>query len=597
MEHKLSLDLNEILNIQSPSDEIISGDGYTATVRTIDNGDNFLFIELEPGVPLTLTHTTAQSVFLLDEKHRESKSDNRYGRNKLSGWQSLTTCENFSFILSKQYLYHELQEGASSVLELIEETPLAHDATNGLVKLISSEYKSSACIILSREPLFTSEESKDAYLTVYYDELYAHNAACSTWYMPHALNTKLAESIIPFTPDGYQVSVHHSSKKELVPLFRKYRDRLIYNLLYNAVITVTRFQPKSDGLFLTTFTSSWLYKRYGLSAPYIDTRLNETFSNAYEDIIKEIPSLKTEDISFNYAEFLLKRLEKGEIYRSDNGIFFPDYFDLTGTHFTHTSLNHQLGIASYFLKKFDQSSNSRYLKAYQDLIAFIQDTADRWINFSTGDLYYEILQTPEGNWNFQSKDYTYVTLNDLLTVIKNYRTIFSKTLPKIEKLIIAKLQFLDTSGFGVFDSYAPAPSGEGVMGKEVSKRLLKETGLDRFARKDYVKKDLTHKYTFNFDIAMPIQASLAISKIQFIEISQGVIRFNDPIISHWNYAIEIHNNSELLVQSSYLASPVFKAPITADGFTHIIIYVKDADSSSAICTITLTPDLQTLYEA
>ncbi|MBI6918976.1 hypothetical protein JET68_09215 [Pseudomonas monteilii] len=583
------LNLNTVLNMEFSGDHILEENGFVATVRAIDNGDKIIFLELNPEAELSLVHTPLQSSVRLDEKYRTPKIDNRYGYNRVSGWQSLCISENYSFIYSKQYIYRELQDGDSKVLELIEEIPLVHQVDEGMLALKSSEHKSNACIILSREQLFTSEESRDSYLKMFYDELYAHNAACSTWYCAHALNTKLAESILPYTPDGYQVSVHHSSKKELLPLFRKNRDRLLYNLLYNAVFTVTQYQPKSDGLFLTTFTSSWLYRRYKLPAPYIDTRLNETFSNTYDDIIKEIPSLMTEDISFNYAEFLLKRADRGEIYRSENGMFFPDYFDLSGEIFTHTSLNHQLGIASYFLKKYDQSGHGEYLKAYHSLIAFITDTADHWINLATGDLYYEILKSPDGDWKFQSKDYTYVTLNDLLTVIKNYRSLFSKNLPEIEKLIISKLRFLDDSGFGIFDSYAPAPSGEGVMGKEVSKRLLRETGLDIYAKKDYFKEDLTHSYTYNFDIPSPLPVTRAISRLKFIEHTQGVIKFNDPIVSHWNYSLAIHDSGELLTQSSYQSTPIFKAPVTITKSCQIRVFVKDMDSNSAVANITLTP--------
>lgn len=585
----MTLNLSAVLDMDFSGDQILNGDGYTATLRAIDNGDIIIFLELHPGARLSLAHSSLQSTQRLDEKYRTPKVDNRYGSNRLSGWQSLCISEPYSFVHSKQYIYRELEYGESKVLELIDEIALVPHEDGLSLALTASQHKSNACFILSKEPLFTNNESRDSYLTMFYDELYAHNAACSTWYCADALNTKLAESILPYTPDGYQVSVHHSSKKELLPLFRKYHDRLLYNLLFNAVITVTTHQPRSDGLFLTTFTSSWLHRRYELSAPYIDTRLNETFSNTYDEIIKEIPSLIVEDISFNYAEFLLKRAARNEVYRSKNGFFFPDYFDLSGEKFTHTSLNHQLGIASYFLKKYNQSNRDEYLTAYHSVVAFIRDTAEHWIYLSTGDLYYEILKAPNGAWVFQSKDYTYVTLNDLLTVIKNYRSLFSKNLPEIEKLIISKLHFLDKSGYGIFDSYAPAPSGEGVMGKEVSKRLLKETGLDIHAKKNYSRPDTTHFYTYSFAIPCPLPVTLAVTRLKFIEHTQGVLKFNDPAVSHWHYSIAVYDKGELLIQSGYHPAPAFKAPIKISATSQIKIFIKDMDSNSAVANITLTP--------
>lgn len=588
-ENSLRLNLEEVLSISSTSDSTISTDQCIATIRSIDNGDKILFIEINPKTEVLIAHAPVLSNKKLDLKYRSPNVDNRYGYNKLTGWQLLAACERYSFISSKQYIYRELKEGDSKLLELIEERPLQHLLDEGELKISRTEYSSSVCIVISSHQLFESEESLDAYLSMYYGELYANNAACSSWYLPYALNTKLAESIIPYTPDGYQVSVHHSSKKELLPLFRKYHDRFLYNLLVNAVVTVTEHHPKADGLFLTTFTSSWLFKRYGLSAPYIDTRLNETFSNAYEDIRKEIPSLSGVDISFNYAEFLLKKEKDNGVYRTKNGLFFPDYFDLDGKHFTHTSLNHQLGIASYFLKKYEQSKKCIYLETYKKLVDFIRDTAQNWIDNCSGDLFYEIIEGSDGGWKFQSKDYVYVTLNDLLNVLKNYRLLFLSDMPEIELLIKSKLNFLDDSGFGIFDSYAPAPSGEGMMSKEVAKRLLKETGMDRFSKKNYFKKDELHNYSYNFELALPLPVSRAISRLQFIEYSQGSIRFNDPAVFHWSYAIEIYNEIEMIGQSGYLSNPLFKTPFHSNKIKKLNVFIKDEDSNSRIAKVTLTP--------
>lgn len=563
--------------------------GSRVTIRHIDNGDRIVFIELAQGDSITLGHGRVESSVKMDDLYRAPPPDNRYGLNKLTGWQEWLTCNGYNFVLSKKYLFRERAEGTSALYELISEKRIDVDLSGNTTLVSSDGERASFCLVLSREPLFSSPEALTAYLSLYYSELYAHNAACSTWYMPKSLNTKLATSVIPYTPDGYQVSVHHSSKRELLSLYKIHRDRLLYALLYNAVETVIRHQPQSSGMFLTTYTSSWLYSRYKIGAPYIDTRLNETFSNAFEEIRQIIPAFSGVDISYSYAEFLLAQARKQSLYKSARGYFFPDYFQVDGNVLTHTSLNHQLGIASYFLAKYRQSGRQDILDAYNNVIAFVEDTSPNWINPENGDLFYEILPADDGGWNFQSKDYVYVTLNDLLLVLKRHRETFERNLPELEGLVRSKLGYLDSVGLGVFDSYAPPASGEGVVGKAQAKRLLRETGLHVYAEKNYVKEDPFHEYLYRFSVSVSLSALKSALGLRFIGRQQNLVLFGDPVVPHWVYALKVDWSEGGSQTTGYHVEPTFRLSNTQLEVEKMTIYIRDDDSNSSVGTIELTP--------
>ena len=103
-ENSLRLNLEEVLSISSTSDSTISTDQCIATIRSIDNGDKILFIEIKPKTEVLIAHAPVLSNKKLDLKYRSPNVDNRYGYNKLTGWQLFAACERYSFISSKQYI-------------------------------------------------------------------------------------------------------------------------------------------------------------------------------------------------------------------------------------------------------------------------------------------------------------------------------------------------------------------------------------------------------------------------------------------------------------------------------------------------------------
>ncbi|MGL6006817.1 hypothetical protein [Aeromonas sobria] len=572
-----SLNINYILN--QKTEQKITIDDVSYLIRKIDNDDYFIFFEINEGCSLDIFFDVSfLSNIRLDNKYVEPPFDVRYGNNKLTGWQSYVKSSCYEFVTSKRYAYKIATNEQSKVYELCSELDVLINERQ--ISIPESECKQSFTLIISKSTLFSDEHILDKYLELFYSELSHNNAVCSTWYLYNGLYTKLPESIIPYTKNGYQVSIHHSSKKELIPLYRNTDCRFIYNLLYNAAFTVLSYQPQFMGLFLTTYTSAWLHRRYALSAPYIDTRLNETFTNALNDIKEITPSFDNFDISLNYANFLISQIDSKCVYRSNKGIFFPDYFDTSMNNKTHTSLNHQLGIANYLLECYKKTNKSEYADVYHRILEFIIETSDKWLT-PEGDLYYELLEDSSG-FIFSGKDYTYVTLNDILIVIDKHKEFYGETIPKLEILAQSKMRFLDNSGYGLFNPDSKIPSGEGILDKEKSKKLVLKLGLDGACKRylNYIDSNNLYSYTFNRSISE--QVLNAVHSIQLIS-TKNSIAFNDPGIKHWEYNLEQLNNF-----SRNNSFPMF-SPLNYNIDMPLILSIKDLDTSECIVIIEVEP--------
>lgn len=573
----ISLDIRYIL--EQPTEKNNHIDGVSFLVRKIDNDDYFVFFEISSGCGLVSNFGDPfSSITRLDNKYVVPPFDVRYGNNRLTGWQSYVKSSNYECVISKRYTYKIVTDGQSKVHELLYEKDVTIDANNLSIPI--EEYTQSFSMIISRVKLFENEDSLGSYLDLFYSELSHNNAACSTWYFYNGLYTKLPESIMPYTKNGYQISIHHSSKRELIHFYRNSGCRFIYNLLYNAAFTILNYQPQYMGLFLTTYTSAWLYRRYSLSAPYIDTRLNETFTNALNDIKGITSSFNDVDISLNYADFLISQIDSKCIYKTNNGIFFPDYFDATLTNKTHTSLNHQLGIANHLLDCFKKTNKKEYADLYHRILNFIIETSSEWIT-PEGDLYYELYENSSG-FVFSGKDYTYVTLNDLLMLINRHREFYGKSIPELETLVQKKLIFLDKCGYGLFNPTSKVPSGEGVMDKEKSKQLALKLCLDGVCERhlDYVDNNNEYSYVFNRSVSDKVLSSIL--SIQLVS-TKNAIEFNDPGIKHWGYNLTQSN-----VFSRENNFPIFSS-LNYNNDMPLTLSIKDLDTSECIAVIEVEP--------
>lgn len=531
-------------------------------IRTFPNNDIACFFELD-GNDCSIVIEKIISSIEMDLLYQKPLYDNRYGDMLVSGWQALLETENFQIIMSKIYEYNIQEENSSFVNEFVSEEKINiyTDMSQSVLNFGKSKYKRSFCLFLTNGSFFHSNDNLGAYLKLFYNELAMCNGACSTWYFYDSLMTKLAHSIKPFTPNGFQVSIHHSSKRELMHLYRVNQDRFLYDLLVNAAYTIINYQDKHENMFLTTYTSKWLFDRYQMESPYIDTRLNETFFNTFNDIKKVTGCFEDIDYNENYAVFLIGEMDK--VYQSKNGIFFPDYFSVDGSKLTHSSLNHQLGIANYVLKLYQLTQKQEYLQIYNKMIAFVCDTKIKWI-MPNNDLFYEVKKR-DNELVFEGKDYVYVTLSDLLFLLNNHYEIFDSYLEDVIFLVNKKIKYLVNNGY---DPEYPnnIASGEGDNDRQHIVRLLKK--LDLYFLLD-IARNKDDSYLSNLNTVLDIELDKEIPSAWWLYLKAK----ESFITGESNIADRFYRLNQLLHNSSvpYKAS-IGKNSLFAYGGIGVIIH-------------------------
>ncbi len=367
-------------------------------------------------------------------------------------------------IYSKIHYYNILEkkyneEEKSVLYELKNEKNMINTEQKLSFTIEKSKGICSFFILYSKAKLFASDINLEKYLDFFFTGLKNNNVVNSFFLTPSGTFTKLPYSIEPFTKDGYGYSLHHSSKKELFQLGVQNGDRFYYNMMLNAIIQAKLYRKNDNNVFYTEYTSSWLKKQSNIYAPYIDTRLNETFYLQIVDFNKLYN--KNIDISNeNYLNFLVKYYKDNKIlYSKSDGIFFPDYFKNDSDFLSHTSLNHQLGIMG--LLRNSSEINEEFKMLYEKMFEFLEETYIEWVNKENNDLFYS-LKVENGNYVYSGKDYIYVTLIDLLIVQENYLSKNGETNEKINYLIKSKMKFLDNNGYGIFNENSKLPQGEGV---------------------------------------------------------------------------------------------------------------------------------------
>ena len=234
------------------------------------------------------------------------------------------------------------------------------------------------------------------------------------------------------------------------------------------------YQSQDSGLFLTAYTSTWLKKDTGITAPYVDTRLNETFILMLKDFQKSVLWLNDLEPMRDYADFFYsKYVSRDQVYTIQDGVFFPDYFKKKSQLLAHTSLNHQLGIAQIMLNAWQKYEDDNHLKVFNAVMLFVKLSCEEWKKPS-GDLFYGIKKCKGGALEYFGDDYIYVTLIDLMRVqIACCDNGFGR-LSYLDNLIESKLSYLKTTEYNVFSEYPKKASGEKVNSVEEVLVLYKQ---------------------------------------------------------------------------------------------------------------------------
>jgi ABC-type multidrug transport system ATPase subunit len=261
------------------------------TKRQLFNKDYFLYFEyVGQSSVLSILTDKVLNVARYDHLYQKPPFDNRYWENKLTGFYAYLDLAVGSVIVSKVYYYkrliHKHGDGESIVYEFIRESDAVSLNENSVMNVsLDCNTKDSVLfyILVSKDKIFRDMDNLGRYLEYYYKALYNNSVWNSFFTSPEGTFTKLPYSIEPFTKDGYGYSLHHSSRKDLIPFYNQTKERFFEDFILNAVFQAYLYQPRENGMFLTAYTSTWLKKDIGFTAPYIDTRLNETFILMLQD--------------------------------------------------------------------------------------------------------------------------------------------------------------------------------------------------------------------------------------------------------------------------------------------------------------------------
>lgn len=460
----------------------IEDTSFKITKRVLKSGDIFLYIEGENSKEqqIQIELDTVKQELIFEKYYKKPPYDNRYGENKISGLSKYLDLEKGSACFTKIYYFRERTEkyesGESYLLELIAERNDIECKENIIkVKLQKCESQFCFTMILSRDKLFRNLDNLDEYMKYYYKSVYNNSVWCSFFLRPSGTYTKLPYSIEPFTRDGYGFSLQHSSRKDMIPYYEQTKENFFLDMIENAILQTFLYQKNENYVFFTPFTSTWLKKDTGITAPYIDTRLNETFCHFLEDFLPYSEWKGKIEPSKNYVDFLYERwIEGKQVYQVENGVFFPDYFKKGLKGMTHASLNHQLGTASIFSKEYEKTKNTKYLDVFKAILFFVEQTKEDWIEKQSGDLYYGVRMN-QGKLEYYGKDYIYVTLLDLLLVQEQFlKWNDGKPNKVLYDLTVKKITYLETTKYAVFDEKSVPAPGEGVNSRKQVVKLIEK---------------------------------------------------------------------------------------------------------------------------
>ena len=456
------------------------------TKRHIDNGDIFLYFDIknptEQKISFKLNRffklNKISKIINFERYYDKPEFDIHYGENKITGPYAYLDFRRGSAVISKLYyfkeLYYSYGDEYSIIYELDEENSdieLKNDLINVNVSNISENC--SFFILLSNKKLFKEIKNLNSYFKKYFEGIKNNDVINSYFVKYDGTYTKQPYSIEPFTKDGYGFSLSHSSKNELIPYLKDKKDRYFYDFIVNSIMQTFLYQKSDNGVFFSPYTSTWLKKDTGITAPYIDTRLNEAFNIMLVNFKRIYPKFNIEDNNRNYCDFLIKQAKLNNVYQFGGGLFFPDYFKENLKNKTHTSLNHQIGIINLMFKMYKKTNQKKYLDTFKKMIVFLDATHEMWINPSNKNLYYG-LRMQNNQIEMFGDDYIYVTLIDLLLLQKNLAKINGHINSNMDMLIQSKMKYLNNSGFSIIDSNAKLPPGEKINSREVALELYNE---------------------------------------------------------------------------------------------------------------------------
>jgi hypothetical protein len=353
-----------------------------------------------------------------------------------SSQSSLVSKVIYSNTLTKTY-----SSGFSTLRELWGEAEVELDQETITVQLKPNATHAEGWIIMAQGKLFEGNELQE-----YIDWVQRTNE--NTWYTAQGHYAKIAWSIDPFTRKGYGRSPGTNLGSNELKRYSSSGRRIDYVLLYQKLLGLEKLPRNDDGMVLTEYTSTYVQKNSGITAPFVDSRFNEQISEFYEMMLNRFDLTELLPRIDDFATYVVHQIESGVINSLGNDHFLPpDYFGdspHTPPLLAHSSLNHSLGIANRLITTYLTTGRSEFRDYGLAIINTIEYQGTMWLN-EAGDTFYRM--TPSGQ--FDSTDYKEVTLVDLLMAQQNLLKLGMNQSEVLGELIRSKVAFLTSVGYNL----------------------------------------------------------------------------------------------------------------------------------------------------
>ncbi|MFJ7934354.1 hypothetical protein [Sporosarcina sp. NPDC096371] len=441
---------------------------YSITERTLGNGTVFLFdrlenegrfaYEVETAFVLPddadVTDTSWNPQIVEHPYHDVFGQDptvNPFGRVTVSNGDGALELIVGNVYVSKPLVKTYERGKVSKVRELAKEfreVDMKGNRISQSAKVGTGDIAESWTMI-AQAPLFTSADEENAYV-----DFALHNQTTQlNWLTMDGPFTKLPFSIDPGTKMGYGRVIGRIEDDVALEWYGKSQSLFFESMVLNSRINLLYYIEEFEGTrWPSEYTSTWLSNAYGVRAPYVDTRYNEYVSLFLDKTARQFPEGVTDARLYVpvYADYLLSRVEAGEMIEAGDGYLIVDYFDEDPeTALTHASLNHELGGLKILLTAYQDTGDEKYLTTARDVIAGIEafGQADGgWVR-ENGDLWYQA--RPDGT--FSGDDYPQLTLLDLLETQKLLEELQLGRNVYFDQMIEAKLGYLTSEGIELIE--------------------------------------------------------------------------------------------------------------------------------------------------
>ncbi|WP_370221673.1 S-layer homology domain-containing protein [Cytobacillus sp.] len=439
------------------------------TLRRVDNGDTFVFTKFEHNGDNTYS---ASIILPFDEasSYKVQRYD-AYGKvvhehndtygidpsthpigilNVANGSQTranVMMSKNYTSIKREKAYPNSQKSVVREFLDEYESYKIYQDTTSKAISMqlnmkVTGKAISESWVLLSNQKLFEDQSYIDYWFKRSIDEYHTINK----WLTADGVYTKLPWSVEPGYKMAFGRNLGYIQGGIYLRAYNGSNERYFYNLVMNSIADLDVFTNGAirNGdvpVFKTEYTSTWLKKAYGTTAPYIDTRHNENTALFLKGAGEAFNIQQLADANRKYADFLVNQKDIGNIIKiTHSSHLIADYY-APGSQTTHVSLNHALGEMRFLIETYQQTKNEKYYRTAREIKTAIEYLYPRWVR-DDGDLWYQV----NGKLEFNGRDYAWLTLVDLLKSQTLFEEIGQARSSIFDKMITSKTKYLVNTG-------------------------------------------------------------------------------------------------------------------------------------------------------